>query len=90
MIVVVDESVTFVSPGADVQRGRYEDTPLHVAAQGDSEELVSLLLEFGANANARNTEQKRPLETAPPSGLAEAALLQFEGSIFSMTLLQFK
>ncbi|XP_062334278.1 ankyrin repeat and SOCS box protein 5b [Osmerus eperlanus] len=66
--------------GADVQKGRYEDTPLHVAAQGDSEELVSLLLEFGANANARNTEQKRPLETAPPSGLAEAALLQFEAA----------
>lgn len=65
--------------GANVQKGRFLDTPLHAAAQKDCPEIVKVLLEFGANINARNLELQRAVETAPPSSLAECLLLHYEG-----------
>ncbi|XP_053358261.1 ankyrin repeat and SOCS box protein 5b isoform X3 [Clarias gariepinus] len=64
--------------GANVQKGRFLDTPLHAAAQKDCPEIVKVLLEFGANINARNLELQRAVETAPPSSLAERMLLHYE------------
>ncbi|XP_046717832.1 ankyrin repeat and SOCS box protein 5b isoform X3 [Silurus meridionalis] len=66
------------SKGANVQKGRFLDTPLHAAAQKDCPEIVKVLLEFGANINARNLELQRAVETAPPSSLAEHVLLHYE------------
>ncbi|XP_026116373.1 ankyrin repeat and SOCS box protein 5 isoform X2 [Carassius auratus] len=64
--------------GANVQKGRFLDTPLHAATQKDCPEIISVLLDFGANINARNLELQRPIETAPPSSAAEAVLLLYE------------
>nr|KAF6460022.1 ankyrin repeat and SOCS box containing 5 [Molossus molossus] len=64
--------------GADVQKGKYWDTPLHAAAQQPSTEIVSLLLEFGADTNAKNTELLRPVDVAASSSLVERLLLQRE------------
>ena len=65
--------------GADVQKGKYWDTPLHAAAQQSSTEVVNLLLEFGADINAKNTELLRPVDVATSSSLVERLLLQREG-----------
>ncbi|KAL2097450.1 hypothetical protein ACEWY4_006657 [Coilia grayii] len=66
--------------GANVQKGHFLETPLHAAAQKDCTEVIKVLLEFGANINAKNMELKRPVETAPPSSLAESLLLLYEAT----------
>lgn len=66
--------------GANVQKGKSLDSPLHAAAEKDSTEVVKLLLDFGADINARNTEFQRPVDVAPPSSLTEGFLLLYEGS----------
>uniref|UniRef100_A0A5F8HIW9 Ankyrin repeat and SOCS box containing 5 n=1 Tax=Monodelphis domestica TaxID=13616 RepID=A0A5F8HIW9_MONDO len=66
--------------GADVQKGKYWDTPLHAAAQQSSIEIVGALLEFGADINAKNTELQRPVDVATPKSLVERMLLQQEGN----------
>lgn len=65
--------------GANVQKGKHLDTPLHAAAQQPSAEIVNLLLEFGADINARNTDFERPIDLAPPRSLVERTLLLYEG-----------
>ncbi|XP_018594092.2 ankyrin repeat and SOCS box protein 5 isoform X2 [Scleropages formosus] len=64
--------------GARVQQGKFLETPLHAAAQRDCTEIVKVLLEFGADVNAKNQDLKRPVEVAPPGGLAEGFLLLCE------------
>lgn len=71
--------IPYLHVGADVQKGKYWDTPLHAAAQQSSTEIVNLLLEFGADINARNTELLRPVDVATSSSLVERLLLQHEG-----------
>uniref|UniRef100_A0A7N9D6U9 Ankyrin repeat and SOCS box containing 5 n=1 Tax=Macaca fascicularis TaxID=9541 RepID=A0A7N9D6U9_MACFA len=66
--------------GADVQKGKYWDTPLHAAAQQSSTEIVNLLLEFGADTNAKNTELLRPIDVATSSSMVERILLQHEAT----------
>ncbi|KAI2656903.1 Ankyrin repeat and SOCS box protein 5 [Labeo rohita] len=65
---------------ANVQRGTDLETPLHAAAQKDCISIVKLLLEFGADVNARNLEYKRPVEVSPPGSLAEGFLLIYEAT----------
>lgn len=69
---------TLLWKGAYVQRGRYLDSPLHAAAQKDCMAIVRLLLDFGADINARNLEFQRPVDVAPPSSLTEGFLLIYE------------
>lgn len=71
--------IPYLHVGADVQKGKYWDTPLHAAAQQSSVEIVNLLLEFGADINAKNTELLRPVDIATTGGLLERLLLQHEG-----------
>lgn len=71
--------IPYLHVGADVQKGKYWDTPLHAAAQQYSTEIVNLLLEFGADINAKNTELLRPVDVATSSSLVERLLLQHEG-----------
>lgn len=71
----------FSITGANVQRGTNLDSPLHAAAQKDCISIVKLLLEFGADVNARNLEYKRPVEAAPPGSLTEGFLLIYEGEL---------
>lgn len=65
--------------GANVQKGKSLDSPLHAAAEKDCTAVVKLLLDFGADINARNTEFQRPVDVAPPSSLTEGFLLVYEG-----------
>lgn len=64
-----------------MQKGRFLESPLHAAAQKDCTEIINVLLEFGANINAKNLELKRPVESAPPNSSAEETLLLHEGKI---------
>ncbi|XP_041715130.1 ankyrin repeat and SOCS box protein 5b isoform X1 [Coregonus clupeaformis] len=66
--------------GANVQKGRFLESPLHAAAQKDCTEIINVLLEFGANINAKNLELKRPVESAPPNSSAEETLLLHEAT----------
>lgn len=71
----------FTITGANVQKGAHMETPLHAAAQKDCVSIVKLLLEFGADVNARNLENKRPVDVAPPGSLTEGFLLIYEGEL---------
>ncbi|XP_024919116.1 ankyrin repeat and SOCS box protein 5 [Cynoglossus semilaevis] len=66
--------------GANVQKGKSLDSPLHVAAEKDCTAVVTLLLDFGADINARNTEFLRPVDVAPPSSITEGFLLLYEAT----------
>uniref|UniRef100_A0A671PUP8 Ankyrin repeat and SOCS box protein 5-like n=1 Tax=Sinocyclocheilus anshuiensis TaxID=1608454 RepID=A0A671PUP8_9TELE len=65
---------------AGANRGTHLESPLHAAAQKDCISIVKLLLEFGADVNARNLEYKRPVEAAPPGSLTEGFLLIYEAT----------
>ncbi|XP_071313309.1 ankyrin repeat and SOCS box protein 5 isoform X2 [Trachinotus anak] len=66
--------------GANVQKGKSLDSPLHAAAEKDCTAVVKLLLDFGADINARNTDFQRPVDVAPPSSLTEGFLLLYEAT----------
>ncbi|XP_021179442.2 ankyrin repeat and SOCS box protein 5 [Fundulus heteroclitus] len=66
--------------GANVQKGKSLDSPLHAAAEKDCTAVVKLLLDFGADINARNTEFQRPVDVAPPSSLTEGFLMLYEAT----------
>ncbi|XP_022596497.1 ankyrin repeat and SOCS box protein 9-like isoform X2 [Seriola dumerili] len=65
--------------GASVNNSVSGDAPLHVAARLSSPELVSVLLEHGADRSLRNLEGKQPVDLAPPNSLAERLLRQAGG-----------
>ncbi|XP_012290222.1 ankyrin repeat and SOCS box protein 9 [Aotus nancymaae] len=65
--------------GADVNQGKGYDTPLHAVASKLNEELVCLLMDFGADTYARNAEGKRPVELVPPESPLAQVFLEREG-----------
>ncbi|KAM4701858.1 ankyrin repeat and SOCS box protein 11-like [Discoglossus pictus] len=65
--------------GADVHIGKLSDTPLHAAARKSSEEIVKLLIDYGANVKQKNMDGKYPIELAAPRSHVEQALLFAEG-----------
>ncbi|KAM8847993.1 ankyrin repeat and SOCS box protein 5 isoform 1-T1 [Synchiropus picturatus] len=66
--------------GANVQKGKSLDSPLHAAAEKDCTPVVKMLLDFGADINARNMEFQRPVDVAPPSSITEGFLLLYEAT----------
>ncbi|XP_063166177.1 ankyrin repeat and SOCS box protein 5 isoform X2 [Candoia aspera] len=64
--------------GANVQKGKFLETPLHAAARLSNTEIINMLLEFGADINAKNTEFERPVDVAVSSSLGEKILLLHE------------
>ncbi|XP_066213369.1 ankyrin repeat and SOCS box protein 9 isoform X1 [Saccopteryx leptura] len=72
--------------GANVNRGRDLDSPLHAVARVSNGELVRLLIDFGADTQARNAEGKRPLELVPPENPLIQIFLQREGPASLMQL----
>jgi protein phosphatase 1 regulatory subunit 16A len=54
-----------VSPDSTNEDGL---TALHQCCIDDSEEMMKLLIDFGANVNARDTEQWTPLHAAATCG----------------------
>ncbi|KAG9347024.1 hypothetical protein JZ751_005951 [Albula glossodonta] len=73
--------------GANVQKGKFLETPLHAAAEKNCTDIIKVLLDYGANVNAKNQELKRPVESAPPSSLAEGFLLVHEAMPRSLSQL---
>lgn len=71
----------FTSIGANVQKGKFLETPLHAAARQSSTEIVNILLEFGADISAKNAEFERPVDVASPRSLVERVLLLHEGKL---------
>ncbi|XP_044072161.1 ankyrin repeat and SOCS box protein 9-like isoform X1 [Siniperca chuatsi] len=65
--------------GASVNSSVSGDSSLHIAARLSSPELVSVLLDHGANRSLRNSEGKQPLDLAPPNSLVERLLRQAGG-----------
>ncbi|KAL8207290.1 UNVERIFIED_CONTAM: Ankyrin repeat and SOCS box protein 5 [Gekko kuhli] len=70
--------------GANVQKGKFLETPLHAAARQSSTEIVNLLLEFGADISAKNAEFERPVDVASPRSLVERVLLLHEATPCSL------
>lgn len=66
--------------GADVNKGKGLDSPLHVVARASSGELVSLLMDFGADTQAKNAEGKRPVDLLPPESPVSCLFVQREGA----------
>uniref|UniRef100_A0A3Q3XIX2 SOCS box domain-containing protein n=1 Tax=Mola mola TaxID=94237 RepID=A0A3Q3XIX2_MOLML len=65
--------------GACVNSRMSGNSPLHIAARLSSPELVSVLLDHGADHSLRNREGKQPLDLAPPNSLVERLLRQTGG-----------
>ncbi|XP_043929063.1 ankyrin repeat and SOCS box protein 11-like isoform X2 [Protopterus annectens] len=65
--------------GANVDLGICLDSPLHAAARKSSAEIVTMLIDYGANVKCRNAEGVRPVELAVPNSKVESALLLREG-----------
>ncbi|XP_068606944.1 ankyrin repeat and SOCS box protein 5b [Brachionichthys hirsutus] len=66
--------------GARVNAGRGGDSPLHAAVRQDSADQVSLLLDYGADANIRDSNGQRAMELARPGGDLHQMLMTFEVS----------
>ncbi|XP_032874640.1 ankyrin repeat and SOCS box protein 5 isoform X2 [Amblyraja radiata] len=70
--------------GANVQKGKHQDTPLHTAARQTNPEIVTLLLDFGAEVRARNAEGERPIDVAVTSSSVDRLLLHYEATPSSL------
>ncbi|XP_074551439.1 ankyrin repeat and SOCS box protein 9-like [Halichoeres trimaculatus] len=71
---------TLLRLGAAVNTSASGDSPLHIAARLSSPELVSVLLDHGADSSLRNSEGKQPLALAAPNSLVERLLRQAGGA----------
>ncbi|XP_029967274.1 ankyrin repeat and SOCS box protein 9-like [Salarias fasciatus] len=65
--------------GASVNRSVCGDAPLHIAARLSSPELLTVLLDHGADRSLLNPEGKTPLQLAAPGSWAETLLRQAGG-----------
>uniref|UniRef100_A0A8C3G3F9 SOCS box domain-containing protein n=1 Tax=Cyclopterus lumpus TaxID=8103 RepID=A0A8C3G3F9_CYCLU len=66
--------------GATVNSRVSGASPLHIAAGLSDPEMVSVLLDHGADRCLRNSEGKQPVDVAPPNSLAERLLSQAGGA----------
>nr|XP_020008025.1 ankyrin repeat and SOCS box protein 9 [Castor canadensis] len=65
--------------GASVNQGKGLDSPLHAVARMSSGELANLLMDFGADTQAKNAEGKCPVEVVPPESPLIQIFLEREG-----------
>ncbi|XP_062905530.1 ankyrin repeat and SOCS box protein 5b isoform X3 [Mobula hypostoma] len=70
--------------GANVQKGKHLETPLHAAARQSNPDIVMLLLDFGAEVRARNAEGERPIDVAVTSSSVDRLLLHYEATPSSL------
>ncbi|XP_077584832.1 ankyrin repeat and SOCS box protein 9-like isoform X2 [Stigmatopora nigra] len=65
--------------GACVNISSLGESPLHVSVRLQHPEMVSLLLDYGADTTLRNSDGKRPPDLAPPGSDVEKLLTQNRG-----------
>ncbi|XP_057709519.1 ankyrin repeat and SOCS box protein 9-like isoform X1 [Corythoichthys intestinalis] len=65
--------------GADVNNCAPGESPLHVSVRTHNPEMVSVLLEYGADTSLRNSDSKRPGDLAHPGSDVEKLLTQNRG-----------
>ncbi|XP_077199301.1 ankyrin repeat and SOCS box protein 9 [Paroedura picta] len=82
----VDCAKKLLESGACANSGKGLESPLHVAVQKASAELVHLLIDFGADTSALNAEGKKPTELGPPNSILTQIFLQREGPLSLMQL----
>uniref|UniRef100_UPI00398E9C60 ankyrin repeat and SOCS box protein 5b isoform X2 n=1 Tax=Pristiophorus japonicus TaxID=55135 RepID=UPI00398E9C60 len=70
--------------GANVQKGKQLETPLHAAARQSNPDVVTLLLDFGADISARNADAERPIDVAVTSSPVDKLLLHYEATPSSL------
>ncbi|XP_060038993.1 ankyrin repeat and SOCS box protein 9 isoform X2 [Erinaceus europaeus] len=70
---------SLLEAGANANQGRGLDSPLHAAARALNGELALLLMDFGANYQARDAEGRRPVELVPAESPLSHLFLQNEG-----------
>lgn len=63
-----------------MNRGRGLDSPLHVVARGSNVDLARLLMDFGADPQARDADGKRPSELVPSNSPLIEFFLEHEGT----------
>lgn len=63
-----------------MNQGRGLDSPLHAVARASCGDLALLLMDFGADTQAKNAEGKRPSELVPPESPLTQLFLQREGA----------
>lgn len=73
------ESFLCLYPGACVNAGRGDDSPLHAAVRQDGADQVSLLLSYGADVNLRDGNSQRPVDLARPGEKIQQLLAASEG-----------
>lgn len=63
---------SLLTNGADANtRNNYGDSPLLLACEQGSKELVSLLLEYGAKTQIKDSSENTPLHKAAKNGFKE-------------------
>ncbi|XP_060089983.1 ankyrin repeat and SOCS box protein 9 isoform X1 [Heteronotia binoei] len=82
----VDCAKKLLESGASANDGKGLKSPLHIAVQNASAELVHLLIDFGADTSALNAEGKKPTELVPPNSTLTQIFLQREGPLSLMQL----
>ncbi|XP_048192495.1 ankyrin repeat and SOCS box protein 9 isoform X2 [Perognathus longimembris pacificus] len=65
--------------GANVNLGRGLDSPLHVVARVSNEKMTSMLMDFGADMQAKDIEGKRPADLVPPESPVTQIFMEREG-----------
>lgn len=76
-------SLVLVLSGASVNTGREGDSPLHEAVRQESLVQVSVLLDYGADVNLRDSNNQRAVDLAPAGGKIQELLSTFDGSALS-------
>ncbi|XP_034043019.1 ankyrin repeat and SOCS box protein 9-like [Thalassophryne amazonica] len=76
----VDTARKLLQLGACVNSRVSGNSALHIAARLSNPDLVSILLEHGADCSLRNSEDKQPQDLASPNSLAERLLRQSGGA----------
>ncbi|XP_033470414.1 ankyrin repeat and SOCS box protein 13a.1 isoform X2 [Epinephelus lanceolatus] len=70
--------------GAKVNSVRFHEIALHHAARVDMEDMVELLMEFGANAYASDNLGKKPVDYTAPGSTTYTCLMFYESNPLSL------
>ena len=65
--------------GANVNAPKLHETPLHYAAVSQNPEMVTLLMNYGANMYATNNQGRKPIQCVGRNSPTEQVLKFYEG-----------